>query len=111
MGKPSITVHLLAADGKRHSLTPRIGQSLMRAATSAGIEAIAADCGGLMSCATCHVYVDAAWLPRLPSPSRDELSMLEMTAAPREASSRLSCQIDLQAGLDGLCVRLPSHQY
>ena len=111
MARPSITVHLLVTDGTRHTLQAPIGKSLMQAATAASIEAIAADCGGLMSCATCHVYVDDDWLPRLPPPSHDELSMLEMTAAPREPSSRLSCQIDLQAGLDGLCVRLPSHQY
>ena len=111
MARPTITVHLAESGGKTHTLKARTGQSLMRAATAAGIDAIAADCGGLLSCATCHVYVDAEWAARLPPPSDDERSMLEMTAAPREATSRLSCQIDLNEALDGLSVRLPSHQY
>jgi ferredoxin, 2Fe-2S len=111
MARPTITVHLTEAGGKRHTLNPSTGQSLMRAALSAGIDAIAADCGGLMSCATCHVYADPDWLPRLPPPGGEELSMLEMTAAPREAGSRLSCQIELNGALDGLSVRLPAHQY
>jgi 2Fe-2S ferredoxin len=111
MPRPTITVHLLAADGTRHTLAAPVGHSLMKAATAAGIEAIAADCGGLLTCATCHVVVDADWALRLPAPSRDEASMLAMTAAPREPTSRLSCQIELHAGLDGLSVRLPARQY
>jgi 2Fe-2S ferredoxin len=47
----------------------------------------------------------------VPAPTADEDAMLELTAAPREAGSRLSCQITLDAGLDGLVVRLPSRQY
>jgi ferredoxin, 2Fe-2S len=105
------TVHLVAADGSRHRIEVRSGQSLMRAATDAGIAAIAADCGGLLTCATCHVIVDPDWAARLPAPRPDEAAMLEMTAAPREATSRLSCQIDLDERLDGLTVRLPVSQY
>jgi len=111
MARPTITVHLTEAGGKHHTLKAATGQSLMRAATAAGIDAIAADCGGLLSCATCHVYVDSEWAARLPPPSHDEVSMLEMTAAPREANSRLSCQIELQPALDGVSLRLPAHQY
>lgn len=83
----------------------------MQAATHAGVDAIAADCGGSLICATCHVYVDAAWTDKLPAPSADELAMLEMTAAERTAHSRLSCQIVLTAQLDGLCIALPATQY
>jgi ferredoxin, 2Fe-2S len=107
----TITVHLLEPDGRRHTLAARAGASLMRAATGAGIEGIAADCGGGLICATCHVYVDAAWSARLPIPSPDETAMLEMTAAPRGPTSRLSCQIALDGTLDGLVVRLPVTQY
>ena len=74
----------------------------MRAAISAGIDGIAADCGGCMTCATCHVIVDPAWVDRLPAASRGEEAMLEMTAVPRQPTSRLSCQIVLDASLDGL---------
>ena len=49
--------------------------------------------------------------PRLPPPGADEAAMLEMTAAPREPDSRLSCQIVLDPELDGLVARLPATQY
>lgn len=83
----------------------------MQAATAAGIDGIAADCGGCLSCATCHVYIDETWLDRLASPHQDELSMLEMTAAERRPNSRLSCQLIVHESLHGLVVQLPSHQY
>jgi 2Fe-2S ferredoxin len=107
----TIPVHLIAADGTRRTIEARIGWSLMRAAVDAGEEGIAADCGGCMTCATCHVIVDAAWIDRLPPPSADEAAMLEMTAAPRQPSSRLSCQIALDESLAGLVVQLPPNQY
>lgn len=106
-----VAVHLITAAGQRRSVEAQPGHSLMRAATAAGITGIAADCGGLLSCATCHVIVGAEWVARLPPPSADELSMLEMTAAPRQPTSRLSCQITLDAALDGLTVTLPATQY
>ena len=107
----TITVHLQAADGSLQTLQARVGRSLMQEAVSAGVEAIAADCGGSLTCATCHVFVGAEWAARLPAPTADEWSMLEMTAAPREPGSRLSCQITLASTLDGLRVRLPASQY
>ena len=93
------------------SVAARPGQTLMRAATDAGITGIVADCGGTCSCATCHVIVETAWLALLPPPGLEEAAMLEMTAAPREPGSRLSCQIVLDVGLDGLVLRLPANQY
>lgn len=105
------TVHLRHPDGRAQRLAVKPGTSLMRAAVDAGVDAIAADCGGLLSCATCHVIVDDAWSARLPPPSPDERSMLELTAAPREPTSRLACQIIVVDELDGLAVRLPERQY
>jgi 2Fe-2S ferredoxin len=105
------TAHLVAPDGTSTAVPVRAGQSLMRAATQAGIDGIAADCGGCCTCATCHVIVDAAWVLRLPPPGDDESAMLDMTATPREAGSRLSCCIVMDAGLDGLTARLPATQY
>ena len=106
-----IAIHLIEADGRIHDLEGRAGQSLMRAAVDAGVEGIKADCGGLMTCATCHVYVDEAWADRLPLPSFDENAMLDMTAAERRATSRLSCQIVLDPELAGLTAGLPDTQY
>ena len=89
----------------------RNGQSLMQAAVDAGIDGIAADCGGLLTCATCHVYVQEPWASQLPAASADELGMLEFVAAPRQSGSRLSCQIMLSDALEGMTVVLPAVQY
>lgn len=87
------------------------GISLMQAAVAADVPGIAADCGGLLTCATCHVYVRQPWLDRLPAVADDEASMLAFTAAPCQPSSRLSCQVKLIEVLDGLTVDLPPTQY
>jgi ferredoxin, 2Fe-2S len=104
-------VTLVSHSGEPFELDADSGRSLMRVATHAGIEGIAADCGGCLSCATCHVYVDEAWLQRLPPPQADELAMLELTAQERRPNSRLSCQIHLDDTLHGLTVQMPEHQY
>jgi ferredoxin, 2Fe-2S len=104
-------VTLISHSGERIELEAQPGRSLMRVATAAGIDGIAADCGGCLSCATCHVYVDEVWLARLPAPQADELAMLELTAQERRPNSRLSCQISLDESLHGLTVRMPEHQY
>jgi 2Fe-2S ferredoxin len=106
----NITIHLRKADGRALRIPGRRGQTLMQAAVAAGVHEIAADCGGLLSCATCHVFVDAPWLERLAPPSVDEASMLELTATPRQPDSRLSCQLVLDDEFDGLAVRLPARQ-
>jgi len=105
---PQIT--FIRADGGRQSLEASEGVSVMQVAMGAGIPGIVAECGGSAMCATCHVYVDAAWADRLPAPLGNELEMLECTAAEREPTSRLSCQIKVTAALDGLLVRIPERQ-
>jgi 2Fe-2S ferredoxin len=106
-----ITIHFVAASGGETTLQARTGDSLMQAAVSHDLDGIAADCGGLATCATCHVYVREPFAGRLPPPQDDELAMLEFTAAERRPNSRLSCQVTLDAGLDGLTVDLPPNQY
>lgn len=105
------TLHLVHADGRTVAIEGASGRSLMQAAVAAGIEAIVADCGGTLSCATCHVVLPEPWRGRVPPPSADEDAMLELTAAPRQPGSRLSCQIVVDAALDGLVVQLPDRQY
>jgi 2Fe-2S ferredoxin len=107
----AVTIHLDFASAPRRSISGQSGQSLMRAALAAGIDGIAADCGGVLSCATCHVVVAPEWAARLPAPGADEDAMLEMTAAPREPNSRLSCQIVLAPELEGLVARVAATQY
>ncbi|HYC03822.1 MAG TPA: 2Fe-2S iron-sulfur cluster-binding protein [Azospirillaceae bacterium] len=67
---------------------------------------ILASCGGSCACATCHVYVDPAWAGKLAAPSLDELDLVSQSSYYREGQSRLSCQIQFSAALDGLTVTL-----
>ena len=107
-----ITVHFIpASQGAAIALQCKTGQSLMHAAVSANVHGIDADCGGLVTCATCHVYVREPHASRLPLPEADELAMLEFTASVRRPNSRLSCQIELSEDLDGLTVDLPESQH
>jgi len=85
------------------------GANLMEIALANDIGEILADCGGALSCATCHVYVPAEWGVKLGDISEEEEAMLEMAIDP-DGRSRLSCQIPLSAELDGLEVILPRSQ-
>jgi 2Fe-2S ferredoxin len=106
-----LTIHLVAADAAQTTLQVKPGQSLMQAAVAANVPGIEADCGGLMTCGTCHVYVREPFASQLPLPEQDEDTMLDFTAAQRRPNSRLSCQIALDASLDGLTVDLPDNQH
>jgi 2Fe-2S ferredoxin len=106
-----IHIRFIAADQSVQNIQGKSGQSVMEAAVTANVSGIAADCGGTLTCATCHVIVDPAWADRLPEPGQDEQGMLEFTASPRETGSRLSCQIVLTPALDGIELRLPASQY
>ena len=89
----------------------KVGQSLMKAAVGANIEGVAADCGGTLTCATCHVMVREPWLSQLPTMTDDEDGMLDFAACARQANSRLSCQINLTDAMDGMQIDLPASQY
>jgi 2Fe-2S ferredoxin len=80
------------------------GQSLMEVAKAHGVDGISGDCGGGCACATCHVYVDQAWLPKVGKPDDIESAMLDMVADVAQPNSRLGCQIKLRPDLDGLTV-------
>ncbi len=68
-------------------------------------DGVTAICGGMCSCATCHVYVDEAWQAKLPAPMSDETDMLKDLVS-YKPNSRLSCQVQLSAALDGLRVTI-----
>ena len=104
-------IRFIHPDGREEGFEAPDGVSLMQAATGHGIDGIVAECGGSGICATCHVWVDPAWAARLPPPDANERDMLEHTAAERRPESRLSCQIRLHAGLQGLVVCVPDRQY
>jgi 2Fe-2S ferredoxin len=96
-------------DGNENSVSAEIGQSVMEAAVQNGVQGIDADCGGACSCATCHGYVDEAWRGRISAPDSVELDMLDF-AYMRGEGSRLTCQITVDAGMEGLLIRLPESQ-
>ncbi|HEY4985169.1 MAG TPA: 2Fe-2S iron-sulfur cluster-binding protein [Bradyrhizobium sp.] len=97
-------------DGRREHIDAKVAESAMLAATSQGVAGILAECGGNAMCATCHVYVEAGWLDRLPVMTSEEDALLEGAAAERRPNSRLSCQIKMTPELEGLELRLPDRQ-
>lgn len=107
----TITVNFIAPSGVKTTLTGKVGKTLMEVATAKNLDGIAADCGGLMTCGTCHVFVAEPFASQLPTLDAEEQAMLAFTAVPRQPNSRLSCQITLKAELDGLTVTLPTSQY
>lgn len=88
-----------------------VGENVMRGALYNGIEGIVGECGGGIACATCHCYVDEAWLDRTGTPSPAEVDMFDSATSEVKPNSRLSCQIEITPELDGLVVRLPETQY
>jgi 2Fe-2S ferredoxin len=95
--------------GRRREIDAPAGITLMEAARRNDVRGIVAQCGGACACATCQVYVDPAWLAKLPPREDMEEGMLETAWEPR-SNSRLSCQIQLTEGLDGLQVTVPQQQ-
>lgn len=106
-----ITINFIAAGAQPIRAEGKIDQSLMAAAVAAGVSGIAADCGGMLTCATCHVMVEEPFATLLPPADGEERAMLAFTAMPATSASRLSCQIILKPELDGLTVELPASQY
>lgn len=100
-------VRVIGRDGGTQNLDIADGGQLMDALRDADT-GVQGTCGGMMSCGTCHVYVDPAWADRLPLKSEDESAMLEAIGELVElrATSRLSCQIAVDARIDGLCVEI-----
>jgi 2Fe-2S ferredoxin len=92
-------------DGKEHEIEAKVGLRVMEILRELDY-GVAAICGGLCSCATCHVYVDEEWVDRLPKPMSDELELLKELTDYRAATSRLSCQVDFTQALNGLKVAI-----
>jgi ferredoxin, 2Fe-2S len=96
--------------GKEHVIEVANGLTVMEGARDNGIPGIEADCGGACACSTCHVYVDAAWVDKLPKKDSMEEDMLDFAWAPDAVRSRLTCQLKVSAALDGLRVQMPEKQ-
>lgn len=105
-------VHYIAADGTATVQEVPMGENVMRGAVYNDIAGIVGECGGAMSCATCHCYVDDAWVGKVGGPvNKDEEDLLEGVTSERKPTSRLSCQIVMTQELDGLIIHMPESQY
>jgi len=97
-------------NGTEHLVDVKNGLTVMEGARDNGIPGIEADCGGACACSTCHVYVDAAWVEKLPAKEAMEEDMLDFAYEPDTTRSRLTCQIKVTEALDGLVVKMPEKQ-
>ena len=97
------TINVTTRTGETRAVEATLGNSIMENLRDGGIDEILALCGGCLSCATCHVFVDDQWLAQLPPLSEDEDDLLDSSDA-RQANSRLSCQLPLTEELDGIKV-------
>jgi ferredoxin, 2Fe-2S len=107
---PKVTY--IEANGTRHVLTVASGTTGRDAAVNNDIPGIDGDCGGVCACATCHVYVDAAWLDRTGRAvaGQMEADLLQFAPDFRE-TSRLACQLNITDELDGLILLIPAGQH
>lgn len=104
-----VKVRFIQHNGAEQVAEGAVGSTVMQTARDNLVPGIIGDCGGSCSCATCHGYVDPAWLDKLDPIDENEEMMLD-GAMERESNSRLTCQITLKPELDGIVVRLPLSQ-
>ena len=103
-------ITFIQPDGTSQTVAADKGMTVMEAAKKNLIAGIEAECGGACACATCHVYVDAAWRDKVGKAESMEEDMLDFAFDVRE-ESRLSCQIKVTDSLDGLVLRIPPKQF
>ncbi|WP_176083272.1 2Fe-2S iron-sulfur cluster-binding protein [Martelella sp. HB161492] len=100
---------IIANDDTPYELDVQEGSTVMENAVRNSVPGIEAECGGACACATCHVYVDEAWIEKVGEPEPMEEDMLDFAFDVRP-NSRLSCQIKMTGAFDGLVVRVPERQ-
>lgn len=98
-----------ARSGEVVEIRGESGSSLMEILHDNDLD-IAAICGGLCSCGTCHVYIAPEWLNKLPGRPQLELELLRELEYYKETNSRLSCQIEFNDDLDGLSLTVAPHE-
>lgn len=94
-------------DGREITAEVKEGLNLMQAAVAHNIPNVVGECGGNLSCATCHVYVSEEWASKTGEAEDFEDPMLDVAEAERRPTSRLSCQIKMSPDLDGLVLIVP----
>lgn len=106
-----VKITFVSPEGDQRALETAGGETLMKFAGDNGVEGMAGECGGSMSCGTCHVYLDDATYDRLGPPRPTEDDMLDIVSAERRPTSRLSCQIKIDENLDGSVITIPESQF
>jgi ferredoxin, 2Fe-2S len=91
-------------DGKEHVVDAKPGLKIMETLRELDY-GVAAICGGMCSCATCHIYIDKEWVAQLPAAMSDERELLSELSQRRD-TSRLSCQVEMTDKLAGLRVTI-----
>ena len=99
-----ITISVKDLDGQVHAISCREGDTLMEVLRKYEW-GVAALCGGLCSCGTCHVFLDRRWRGAFPPADADEQDLLEAFDCTRP-NSRLSCQLTLRAAHDGMALAI-----
>jgi 2Fe-2S ferredoxin len=98
-------IRVIDRDGEEHVVEARAGVSIME--TLREFEwGVAAICGGMCSCATCHIFVAPEWASRLAAPQPDEKELLQELIGYEPERSRLSCQLRFEEELDGLAFEI-----
>jgi 2Fe-2S ferredoxin len=104
-----VKVTFVDVRGMRFAVEAAEGSTLMEAAITNEVPSIVGFCGGMCSCGTCHCYPAPVWAAMLPPADENEQDTLSRVLD-RRTTSRLGCQIRLQASLSGLVVELPERQ-
>ena len=98
------TILVIDRHGEEHEVEAVTGLPLMETLRDLSY-GVAAICGGQCCCGTCHVYVEDAWLEKLPPPAGDETELVDELEY-QQSNSRLSCQIIVSDALTGLSLKL-----
>ena len=94
---------IVSHSGESKTVEASEGRTVMEVIRDNGFDELLALCGGCCSCATCHVFVDEAYVDKLPAMSDDENDLLD-SSDHRAPNSRLSCQIPVSSAIEGMTV-------
>jgi 2Fe-2S ferredoxin len=98
-------MNVVDRDGRLHEIDAKPGLKFMEILRELDY-GVAAICGGLCSCATCHIFIDEGWAAKLPKKQSDEQDLLTELSDYRETASRLSCQVEFTEALSGIRITI-----
>lgn len=110
MTQRAVRVVFVQPDGQRVEVAAEADESLMQLAVNNSVKGIIGECGGDLTCSTCHLFVDPEWFHRLDPVSEEEEAMLDCASEEPTPYSRLGCQVRCASALDGLVVRVAPTQ-